>query len=204
MNGAEVNTKSRVARSIGNGRVHVRRGKENYSARFTYDPQLGIEFNRLLSPRLLASIGLNLLRSTATAFLVPSIIVVIPGAVLDGLVPIFRMNRQTVLRYNIVDGKPPVNLAKWRRVPGIPVRMEGVSQSRSEVVIARGRPKTGNIEIGLGQVTAKFLQESLDQLLGSGMMNELGLKEFEYRSVLFLRHFKLRFRRLVRRKGLFR
>src|SRR6202043_1066620 len=135
MNGAEVNAKSGVARTIGNGRGHMRRGKENYSARFTYDPELGIEFNRLLGPRLLASIGLNLLRSTATAFLVPSIIVVIPGAVLDRLVPIFRMKRQTVLRYNIVDWKPPVYLAKWGRVPGIPVRMEGISQSRSEVVI---------------------------------------------------------------------
>jgi hypothetical protein len=71
--------------------------------------------------------------------------------------------------------------------------MEGIRQARSEIVVAGSCPKAGNVEVGLRQVTADFLQQSLNQLLGGGMVNELRFQNLKYTGILLGWHFELRF-----------
>ena len=62
------------------------------------------------------------------------IIVVSVGIVADRLAPIAGMKRHGVLRLNIVDGNPPVQLALRRAVPSVTMRMPSIGDASGEIV----------------------------------------------------------------------
>ena len=124
----------------------MRAGKCYDAANLAYQSDLWIQLDGFFCVWLLPGVGLDMLGRAGTAFLVPSVVVILPGTVLDRLGPILRMERHAVLGDDVVNWNPPVDLTLRRRIPSIPMRVEGVHQTRGEIVVAGCGPKAGHVE----------------------------------------------------------
>src|SRR5579883_2265274 len=97
MDGSEVDTEARATRGVRHGRVHLGSREENDASNWSDDPHLGIEFQRLGGLWLLAGLRFDVLRSCASALLVPAVVVVLARRVWHGLAPVARMESHDVL-----------------------------------------------------------------------------------------------------------
>ena len=83
------------------------------------------------------------------------------------------------------------------------MRVELKREPDLEVVAARHRTQTGNVEVRSRRVATHLAKQGTDRLLRLGMVDEPRLEVGEDRGVLRRRHVILRELRLVRREGLF-
>ena len=69
--------------------------------------------------------------------------------------------------------------------------MPGVGNSRRQIVVTRGAPHLGNIEIGLSEVAAQVAQDILEMPLRIGMVDKPRLEFTENLGILLHRHLVL-------------
>src|SRR5689334_14283240 len=81
------------------------------------------------------------------------------------------MEGHSVLGDELVNGSPPIELAHWRRVPGIPVGMMGVCDPRGEIIFREGATQTGYVLVRLFRRAAESLEYSSNKLLRTGVVD---------------------------------
>ena len=84
-----------------------------------------------------ARIFLNMLGCVFAAGGVPLVVVVATGTILHRRAPGAGMESHHVIWLYIVNREPPVQLAGGSRVPGVTMRMEGLSYARGEITVTR-------------------------------------------------------------------
>ena len=90
------------------------------------------------------------------------------------------MEGHPLIGVEIIDRHPPVQLAKWRRVPSISMRMMGISQPGGEIVGRIGNAQSRHILKGLMRVTSRIHKQALQVTPCLWMMDELRLESREY------------------------
>ena len=139
--------------------------KTSVPAGWGHHADVGLELERLLGLRLLAGLLLDLRGGLLAAGLVPLLVVVARGAVADRPVEVLRVEGHRVLRLDLVDRQPPVELLVRSREPGVAMRVELVGETRVQVLAVRHRPQPRHVEVCPGRIAAEFGQEPGDQLL---------------------------------------
>src|SRR5579872_4047414 len=117
-----------------------------------------------------------MLGSTLARITVPLVIVVSIRSIGHGLAPISRMKRHAVLGTNVEDRNPPIHLRERRGIPGVPMRVKCISDTRREVIRRICGAQSWNIKIGLFQVASTLCEQPADQFLRSRVVNEPGLQ----------------------------
>src|SRR5688572_8264283 len=86
------------------------------------------------------------------------------------------MERHRVLRLDVVDRHPPVDLARRCGVPRVAMRVPRVGDARGEIAVAGGGPHLRDLEVGFLAITAHRFESLPQVLLGFRMVDELRLE----------------------------
>src|ERR1700730_9384427 len=89
------------------------------------------------------------------------------------------MERHPLIGVETIDRHPPVQLARRRRIPGVSMRMMGVSDPRGQIVGRIGDAQARHILKGPMRITSRLHKQALQALLRFRMMDELGLESRE-------------------------
>jgi hypothetical protein len=129
MHGPKINTETRLPGGVWHCGVHLGAGKDENTSDRKNHANLRVKLDRFLRHWLDAGVFANVLCGVESANAVPLRVIVDSGTVADGVIPIMRMESHDVLRNDVEYRNPPVELALWGGIPGIPMRMEGIGNT---------------------------------------------------------------------------
>src|SRR3984893_2519405 len=197
---AKIDAPAGERRLVAYGRMQLRAGEQDNAAGRHDQAHGWLEFERLLGVRLHPRVALHVLRGILSAIGIPAVVVEIRRTVLDGCAPVARMESHPLIGVEIIDRHPPVQLAKWRRVPSISMRMMGISEPGGEIVSRIGNAQSRHILKGLMRVASHIHKQALQVTPCLWMMDELRLESREDFHRLRHRELFMRMLRMARRE----
>ena len=115
--------------------------------------------------------------------LVPSVVVIDVGIILYRLAPISRMEGDAIVRIDLVNRYPPVQLGLRGRIPCVAMWMPCIGNASREVIITGGASEARHIKVSLLGITPVFLKNVLNVLFRLGVMDKFRLQTGENCSI---------------------